>query len=127
MTPKISNYQSGRQPAVLVLLRKRTKSVAGEMDDASASTNSLGRNPVVGVTDVQSIGTTSLAGKPVAGVMENASTSTFLPLVHASHGHEMDSLGTRQPLVPLPRPTTDGKVSAQPSPFPYSNGVNISF
>ena len=42
-------------------------------------------DPVVGVTDVWSTGTTSLAGKPVAGVMENASTSTFLPLVHASH------------------------------------------
>ena len=102
------------------------KPVAGEMDDASASTNSLGRNPVVGVTNVWSTGTTPLAGKPVTGEMENASTSTFLPSVRASH-HEMDSLSTRQPLVPLPLPTTDGKVSAQPSPFPYSSGVNISF
>ena len=103
------------------------KAGSGEMDHASASTNSLGRNPVVGVTDVCSTSTTSLAGKPVAGVIENASTSTFLPAIHASHGHEMDSLSTRQPLVPLPLPTTDGKVSAQPSPFPYNNGVNISF
>ena len=70
------------------------KAKSGEVDDASAGTNSLGRNPVVGVTDVCSNGTTSLAGKPVAGVMENASTSTFLPSVHASHGHEMDSLST---------------------------------
>ena len=73
---------------------------------------------MVGVTDVCSTGITSLAEKPVAGVMENASTSTFLPSVHASHGHGMDSLSARQPLVPLSLPTTDGKVSAQLSPFP---------
>jgi len=59
---------------------------------------------------------TSLGGKPVAGEMDAASTSTILPPVHTSHGHEMDSSSARQALVPLPLPQSG-----------VGNGVNISF
>jgi len=99
---------------------------------------------------------TSFGGKPVAGEMDAASTSTILPPVHTSHGHEMDSSSTPQALVPLPLPqssvmdaaststilppvhtshghemdSSSARQALVPLPLPQSgvgNGVNISF